>query len=154
MIGGGAEVTLLPFLSLVSGLFGGIELVDDPLPCEHARLDAAGLGEPAELLDPLGGQPQPVDRVRPARSTTVGQLDVSGGLGGDPVEGAPSPLAAQVHTIEVERDVLARRCSSSLHVVAGWVSGRGGMSISGDTCAVHAVCCPVRHLDRSCRATT
>jgi hypothetical protein len=59
VIGGGAEITFSPFLGLVPGLFGGIELVDDPLSREHARLDAAGLGKPAELLDPLGGQPQP-----------------------------------------------------------------------------------------------
>ena len=78
MIGGGAEITLPPLLGLIPGLFGGIELVDDPLPREHTRLDATGLGNPAELLDPLGrqspegdphrrtAQPPPRDQARRA----------------------------------------------------------------------------------------
>ncbi|MGH3928125.1 MAG: hypothetical protein ACRDTT_35565 [Pseudonocardiaceae bacterium] len=45
MVGSGAEVAFPPFPCLVSGLFDGIELVDDPLPGEHAGLDAAVLGD-------------------------------------------------------------------------------------------------------------
>ena len=91
MIGRGAKVTFPPVLGLVSSVLDSIGLVDDPLPGEHAGLDAAGLGNPAQLLDALRGQTQSVHRAGSTGSATVGQLDVAGGLGmlgfgRDPVE--------------------------------------------------------------------
>ncbi|MGH3979169.1 MAG: type II toxin-antitoxin system PemK/MazF family toxin [Pseudonocardiaceae bacterium] len=51
MIGGGADVTLPPFLGLFPDLFGGIEAVDDPLPREHARLAGKGyVGKPRPVV--------------------------------------------------------------------------------------------------------
>jgi hypothetical protein len=47
VVGGGAQVAFPSFLGLISSVFGGVELVDDPLPGEHAGFDPASLGDPA-----------------------------------------------------------------------------------------------------------
>lgn len=81
MICGSTEIAFPALTVAVAYSLGSVELVNHPLPHQHARFDATGFSEPPKLLYPLVRQPQPVYR-RPSRTPpTVRQIGVTGGLG-------------------------------------------------------------------------
>jgi hypothetical protein len=80
MLGCCTEVALPPVAVPVTGTLGRIQVLDHPMPHQHARLDTTRFGEPAQLLNPLAGQPQPIHRRPHRMAPSIRQIRLTRGL--------------------------------------------------------------------------